>query len=38
MAILESLDFVYMPSRNVARDLAHYEDAFGAEIAEKGLD
>jgi hypothetical protein len=29
---LESLDFVYAPSRDVAADLAHYRDALGAEV------
>jgi hypothetical protein len=31
--ILESLDFLYTPSRDVARDLAHYQQALGAEAA-----
>jgi catechol 2,3-dioxygenase-like lactoylglutathione lyase family enzyme len=29
--MLESFDFLYMPSRDVARDLAFYEDILGAE-------
>jgi catechol 2,3-dioxygenase-like lactoylglutathione lyase family enzyme len=29
--MLESFDFLYMPSRDVARDLAFYEDVLGAE-------
>jgi hypothetical protein len=29
--MFESLDFLYMPSRDVARDLAFYEDVLGGE-------
>ena len=29
---IESFDFLYMPSTDVARDLAYYEDVLGAEI------
>jgi hypothetical protein len=28
----ESLDFLYMPSRDVAAELAHFESALGAEV------
>jgi hypothetical protein len=28
--VFESLDFVYLPSRNVARDLKHFVDGLGA--------
>ena len=30
--MLERLDFVYLPSRDVAADLAHYRDGLGAEV------
>jgi hypothetical protein len=30
--LFESLDFVYMPSRDPAADVRHFEQAFGAEI------
>ena len=29
---IESFDFLYMPSTDVARDLGYYEDVLGAEI------
>ncbi len=29
---LEALDFLYMPSRDVARDLAFYVDVLGARV------
>jgi hypothetical protein len=29
---VESFDFLYMPSTDVARDLAYYQDVLGAEI------
>ncbi|HET8592984.1 MAG TPA: VOC family protein [Solirubrobacterales bacterium] len=29
---IESLDFLYMPSTDVARDLGYYQDVLGAEI------
>ena len=32
MAEIESFDFLYMPSRDVARDLGFYRDVLGAEI------
>ena len=32
MSVFDSLDFVYMPSRDVARDLAFYVDVLGAEV------
>jgi predicted enzyme related to lactoylglutathione lyase len=31
-SLLERLDFVYMPSSDVARDLAFYRDALGGEV------
>jgi hypothetical protein len=30
--VFESLDFVYLPSRDVAADLAHFTKALGAEL------
>jgi catechol 2,3-dioxygenase-like lactoylglutathione lyase family enzyme len=32
MTRIESFDFLYMPSTDVARDLAYYRDVLGAEI------
>lgn len=32
MARIESFDFLYMPSSDVARDLGYYRDVLGAEI------
>jgi predicted enzyme related to lactoylglutathione lyase len=32
MARVESFDFLYMPSSDVARDLGYYRDVLGAEI------
>jgi predicted enzyme related to lactoylglutathione lyase len=32
MAAIESFDFLYMPSTDVARDLGFYRDVLGAEI------
>ena len=32
MAEIESFDFLYMPSTDVARDLGYYRDVLGAEI------
>jgi catechol 2,3-dioxygenase-like lactoylglutathione lyase family enzyme len=32
VARVESLDFLYMPSRDVARDLGFYRDVLGAEV------
>ena len=32
MARIESFDFLYMPSTNVARDLGFYRDVLGAEV------
>jgi catechol 2,3-dioxygenase-like lactoylglutathione lyase family enzyme len=31
-ALFEGLDFVYMPSRDLARDLAFYTDVLGGEV------
>jgi catechol 2,3-dioxygenase-like lactoylglutathione lyase family enzyme len=31
-SLFEGLDFVYMPSRDVARDLAFYRDVLGGEL------
>jgi hypothetical protein len=30
--VFEALDFVYLPSRDVAADLAHFTDGLGAEL------
>jgi len=30
--VFERLDFVYLPSRDVAADVAHYVDGLGAEL------
>jgi hypothetical protein len=30
--VFERLDFVYLPSRDVAADIAHYTDGLGAEL------
>jgi hypothetical protein len=30
--VIDSLDVLYMPSRDVAADLAFYRDAFGARV------
>jgi hypothetical protein len=32
VAVFERLDFVYLPSRDVAADVAHYVDGLGAEL------
>jgi catechol 2,3-dioxygenase-like lactoylglutathione lyase family enzyme len=32
MSAFDSLDFIYMPSRDVARDLSFYTDVLGAEL------
>jgi hypothetical protein len=32
VARIESFDFLYMPSTNVARDLGYYRDVLGAEV------